>query len=544
MIKKAIFLILVLGFSSGLISARPGGQRQNKKKPNIIVILADDLGYSDIGCFGSETRTPNLDEMAAKGLRMTQFYNSSRCCPSRASLLTGLYPHQAGVGDMMNTRKEPAYQGFLNKNCVTIAEALKPYGYATFMAGKWHVGQDQAHWPLQRGFDRYFGLIDGAGSYFGPYPYRANQQLTIALDNEKFTSGKGYYSTDAYTDHAIQFITENQQSGKPFFLYLAYQAPHWPLQALPEDIAKYKGKYMQGWNQLRKERFQRMQQSGILNARTQLSPLDARVPAWESLSSAEKVNWDDQMAVYAAMIDRMDQNIGRIRQKLKEMQAEDNTVILFLSDNGASHETINPKGFLPEIYERSKLPSSDPNSFTAYGFPGANLSNTPFRMFKHWEYEGGNATPFIAYGLPLVQPGRTLASPAHLIDLMPTCLELAGGVYPKRYAGHEIKAARGQSLVPLFAGKAWKGHDALFFEHEGNKAVRKGKWKLVANYPDQVWHLYNMDKDRSELTDLAAKNAELVRKLSAMYDSWAIAAEVIPFEKLASANKQSGTNEK
>lgn len=509
-----------------------------KKKPNIIVILADDMGYADIGCFGSETKTPNLDEMAAQGLKMTQFYNASRCCPSRASLLTGLYQHQAGVGDMMNTRKEPQYQGFLNKNCVTIAEALKPYGYTTLMAGKWHVGQAKENWPLQRGFDRYFGLIDGAGSYFGPYPYRANQKLTIALDNQEFTPGKDYYSTDAYTNYAIDFIDQNKDTGKPFFLYLAYQAPHWPLQALPKDIAKYKGRYMQGWDKLRTQRFKRMKAAGILDPDIKLSPRDSKVPEWESLTAEEQFRWDDQMAVYAAMIDRMDQNIGRLRKKLKEMGEEENTVILFLSDNGASNETINPNGFLPEIYERSKKLSSDPDSFTAYGFPGANVSNTPFRLFKHWEYEGGTATPFIAYGPHIVKSGKTVSQPGHIIDMMSTCLDLAGAEYPATYKGQKIKTTTGLSLLPLFKGQEWKGHDALFFEHEGNRAVRKGKWKLVANYPDNKWHLFDMEKDRSELNDLSSKNPAMVTELDQLYQSWAAAADVIPFEKLQSGKKQ------
>lgn len=522
-----IFFLTINSFFVGVAQVVPP-----KKKPNIIVILADDMGYADIGCFGSETKTPNLDEMAAKGLKMTQFYNASRCCPSRASLLTGLYQHQAGVGDMVNSIKEPAYQGFLNNSCVTLAEALKPYGYTTLMAGKWHVGQAQAHWPRKRGFDHYFGLIDGAGSYFGPYPYRPNQKLTIALDDKEFEPGKDYYSTDTYTDYAIKFIDQNKNTGKPFFLYLAYQAPHWPLQALPVDIAKYKGKYMQGWDKLRLQRFKRMQATGILDPGIKLSPRDSKVPEWESLTADEQLRWDDQMAVYAAMIDRMDQNIGRIRKKLQEMGQAENTVIMFLSDNGASNETINPNGFLSEVYESSKKLSSDPTSFTAYGFPGANVSNTPFRMFKHWEYEGGTATPFIAYGPNIVKPGRTVSQPGHIIDMMSTCLDLAGGKYPAVYNGQKIKETAGLSLVPLFKGQRWEGHNALFFEHEGNCAVRQGKWKLVSAYPANQWYLYDMEKDRTELNDLSRINPAKVKELSLLYEDWAARAEVIPFEKL------------
>ncbi len=503
-----------------------------KKQPNIVVILADDMGYSDIGAFGAETETPNLDEMAAKGVKMTQFYNASRCCPTRASLLTGLYQHQAGVGDMMNTRKEPAYQGYLNKNSVTIAEALKPYGYSTFMTGKWHVGQAPEHWPVKRGFDRYFGLIDGAGSYFGPYPYRPKQKLTIALDDKEFTPGDNYYSTNAYTDYALKFIEENSKTKKPFFLYLAYQAPHWPLQALPKDIAKYKGKYMQGWDKLRLARFKKMQETGIIPKNIKLTPRDRNVPEWNSLTQEEKVNWDDKMAVYAAMIDCMDQNIGRIRKKLKELGQDNNTVFMFLSDNGASHEIINANSFLPEIFQSSKKLASDPTSFTAYGFEGANVSNTPFRSFKHWEYEGGTATPFIAYGPSIVKPGITSSKPGHIIDIMATCLNLAGASYPSTYNENKIKPTAGVSLLPLFKGQNWVGHKALFFEHEGNRAVRQGDWKLVSNYPDNEWHLYNMLTDRTELNDLSKSQSKKVQEMISLYQDWAQKSEVIPFEKL------------
>lgn len=501
------------------------------KKPNIILILADDMGYSDIGCFGSEIQTPNLDDLARNGLRMPQFYNASRCCPTRASLLTGLYQHQAGVGDMVNTRPQPAYQGYLNQHCVTLAEALKQSGYTTYMAGKWHVGTKPEHWPTKRGFDRYFGLIDGAGSYFDNSPYRPNQKLTIALDDQEYMPEKGYYATNAFADHALDFIEQNPKD-KPFFLYLAFTAPHWPLHALPEDIAKYKTAYRNGWDQMRHERFERMKKTGILAKDAQLSPRDTKIPAWESLSEEEKTSWQDKMAVYAAMIDRMDQNIGRVRQKLKALGQDQNTVILFLSDNGASHENITTDGFLPVIYESSKKPASDPSSFTAYGMRGANLSNTPFRLYKHWESEGGTATSFIAYGPSIVQPGKIDQRPGHIIDIMATCLDLAGGTYPKSYKGKNIVPTEGVSLVPLFKGKSWKGHEALFFEHEGNRAVRQGDWKLVSDYPANQWQLYNLKADRTELQDLAGKQPQRVKEMESMYTAWAKRAGVIQFDEL------------
>lgn len=527
---KRIFTFMMLA-----IVVTMGVHAQNKatKKPNIIIILADDMGYSDINCFGSDIQTPNINAMAKTGLVMTNFYNASRCCPSRASLLTGLYQHQAGVGDMVNTRTEPAYQGYLNHNCVTIAEALKTGGYNTYMAGKWHVGTAPENWPVKRGFDHYFGLIDGAGSYFTPTaPYRPNQKLTVALDDKPFTPGPNWYSTDNYADYAVKYIKDNKATGKPFFLYMAFTSPHWPLQALPEDIAKYKGKFMKGWDALREERLKKMIALGIVPQDTKLSPRDPNVPEWNSLTEAEKVDFDDKMAVYSAMVDRMDQNIGRIRQALKETGVDQNTLIMFLSDNGASSEYTKGNGFLPEILAAAKKPASDPTSFTTYGFPGANVSNTPLRLFKHWEYEGGTATPFIANGPSIIKKHIQSAQPGHLIDLMATCLDAAGVAYPKTYNGNIITPTEGISLLPLMQGKSWKGNNALFFEHEGNRAVRRGDWKLVSQYPENKWQLYNIKTDRAELNDLSTQYPDRMKAMIALYDEWAPRAGVVSFDKL------------
>ena len=519
-----------------LLGMIPVEQQPAPGKPNIILILADDMGYSDVGCFGSEIQTPNLDQMARNGLRMTQFYNASRCCPTRASLLTGLNPHQAGIGDMVGDRGNPAYQGYLNQQCVTIAEALRPAGYRTYMTGKWHVGTAPDQWPRKRGFDRYFGLIDGASNYFNNTPYRANQTLTTALDDQRVTPGPGYYATNAYADYALKFIDSNPKDN-PFFLYLAFTAPHWPLHALPEDVAKYRGKYAGGWDKVRAVRFDRMKKLGILDPNTTLSPRDSTIPAWTTASETEKASWSDNMATYAAMIDRMDQNIGRILAKLKERGEDKNTVILFLSDNGACHELMNGNGFLPSVVERSKLPASDTASFASYGKRGANVSNTPFRMYKHWEYEGGTATSFIAYGPSVVKPGRITQQPGHIIDLMATCLDLAGATYPKTHNGHAITPTEGISLVPVLKGQSRKGHDALYFEHEGNRAVRihagrQGDWKLVSTHPDDIWALYNLKTDRTELHDLSQQQPERVRQMTALYDVWAKRAGVVPYDKL------------
>ena len=523
-------LFLATGLLLSWVPANP--------KPNIIIILADDMGYSDIGSFGSEINTPNLDAMAKGGLRMTQFYNASRCCPSRAALLTGLYPHQAGVGHMVNEREHPSYRGMLNTNCVTIAEALKAGGYSTFMTGKWHLNARPEQWPRQRGFDHYFGLLDGANSYFGNRPYRPNQKLTYALDDAEFTPGSGFYATDAYTDYAIKFIQENKTKNKPFFLYLAYTAPHWPLHALPADIARYKGKYRKGWDKLREERYQRLLAMGFVDKTTRLSPRDEEVPAWETLTEAEKTAWDEKMAVYAAMVDRMDQNIGRLRQQLKETGTDKNTIIMFLSDNGGSYEDIEGLGFSAEIIAANKKPASDPTSFTAYEYEGANVSNTPFRKYKHMEHEGGIATPFIAYYPGVIKPGSLSHQPAHIIDLMATCLDLAGVKYPKTYRGNTIKPHEGISLTPLFKGLKWAGHQELFFEHEGNRAVRQGDWKLLSSYPENKWELYNLKTDRSELNDLSASQPEKVKELASRYDTWANRINVVPYAQLVEMDKQ------
>ncbi len=526
--KNLLIICLISGLSFTATAQKPAA-----KKPNIIIILADDMGYSDINCFGSDIQTPNIDALAKTGLVMTQFYNASRCCPSRASLLTGLYQHQAGVGDMVNTRKEPSYQGYLNHNCVTIAEALKLGGYNTYMAGKWHVGTAPENWPVKRGFDHYFGLIDGAGSYFNPIaPYRPNQHLTVALDDKPFTPGPDWYSTDNYADYAVKYIKDNKATSKPFFLYMAFTSPHWPLQALPGDIARYKGKFMKGWDVLREQRLKKMKELGIVSKETVLSPRDKNVPEWNSLTEAEKVDFDDKMAVYSAMIDRMDQNIGRIRQALKETGVDQNTLIMFLSDNGASSEYTKGAGFLPEIIEAAKKPASDPSSFTTYGFPGANVSNTPLRLFKHWEYEGGTATPFIANFPAIIKQHMQTTRPAHLIDLMATCLNVAGISYPTTYNGNTITPTEGVSLLPLMKGQVWQGHNALFFEHEGNRAVRQGDWKLVSQFPDNKWQLYNIKTDRAELIDLSTQYPDRVSKMEVLFKAWAARAGIVPFEQL------------
>jgi len=517
---------MVLAFSSCSTTG-------DKQSPNIVLILADDMGYSDIGCFGSEIKTPNLDNLAAQGIRMTQFYNASRSCPTRASLLTGLYQHQAGVGDMVADLGYPSYQGHLNDKCVTLAEALKHNGYQAFMSGKWHVGKQPEVHPLRRGFDRYFGLIDGAGSYFEKKAYRVNQVPPVwMLESEDFDPpDSGFYLTDAITDHAISFLKSDAKGDKPFFLYLAYTAPHWPLHALPEDIAKYRGSYMKGWDKLREERFARMKEMGILDASVKLSPRDPMSPEWDSLGDEEKEMWDLRMAVYAAMIDRLDQNIGRVVKYLTDRGIINNTLILFMADNGGCHEPIKNRGsYLPTTAETGTR-----ESFDSYEYPWANVSNTPFRWFKHWVHEGGISSPFIAFCPSHIKPGQMSSVPGHIIDIMPTLLDYAGGEYPLSFNGRELTPMEGISLKPLFGGEKINRKNPIFWEHEGNRAVRDGDWKLVSTYDYSRkqfnnWELYDLSTDRSELNDLSSSQPEKAGEMIRLFESWSERAGVVPKE--------------
>ncbi len=531
--SKRYHSITLQGIASLALTFTACSTSTHQLKPNIILILADDMGFSDIGCFGSEIKTPNLDSLASKGIRMTQFYNASRSCPSRASLLTGLYQHQAGVGDMVSDLGYPSYQGYLNEDCITLAEALKYNGYNTFMSGKWHVGGRPEVHPLKRGFNRYFGLIDGAGSYFERKAYRLNQQpprwMLDSIDYDPTETG--FYLTDAITDYAISFLKEDQSDKDPFFLYLAYTAPHWPLHALPEDIARYRGSYLKGWDVIREERYQRMMKMGILNESSILSPRDEMAPDWDSLSDDDKDMWDLRMAVYAAMIDRLDQNIGRIVNYLTETDEISNTMIIFMADNGGCHEPIKNRGnYLPTSAETGTR-----ESFDSYEYPWANVSNTPFRMFKHWVHEGGISTPFIAYYPGRIPGGRVYHQPGHIIDIMPTLIDISGGIYPEEFNGRDILPMEGVSLLPAFSGKDTERPNPLFWEHEGNRAVRDGDWKLVSEYDYskkefRAWELYNLSEDRAELYDLSFDYPDVRDDLIREYEAWTARSGVVPRE--------------
>ncbi|MBN1344260.1 MAG: arylsulfatase [Phycisphaerae bacterium] len=512
---------LIIAGLCGIASLPRSAAAATADRPNIILIMADDMGFSDIGCYGGEIQTPNLDRLAAGGMRFTQFYNTARCCPTRAALLTGLYSHQAGVGHMVGDYGKPGYRGFLSDRCVTIGEALRPAGYTTLITGKWHVGEDRPHWPCDRGFDRYFGLISGGTNY-----WRLDPGRKMAIDNTPFTPGDGFYITDAFTDYAVKFIGQYARGDKPFFLYVPYTAPHWPLHAWPEDIAKYKGKYMLGWDGLRRQRHKRMIEMGIVDARWGLTPRDTQAKPWSEIE--DKPSWDLRMAVYAAQIDRLDQNVGRIMAKLREMKIEDSTLVMFLADNGGCAERID-RG-------KKGVPPGPPDSFLSYNLPWANASNTPFRLYKHWVHEGGISTPLIAYWPKVIKPGQKTDQPGHVIDLMATCVDVAGAKYPAEFNGKPITPLEGKSLVPIFRGEQRKGHEAIFWEHEGNRAVRQGKWKLVSRFAGTrgkgrpgKWELYDMEADRTELKDLAENQPEKVNEMVALYDAWAKRSLVEPW---------------
>lgn len=506
--RLALLAVLVVSAFSAAAASRP----------NIVFVLADDMGYSDIGCYGGEIRTPNLDRLASEGLRFTQFYNAARCCPTRASLLTGLYPHQAGMGGMVNSKSGPGpYQGYLNDQCVTMAEVLKDAGYTTLMSGKWHVGEERPHWPVDRGFDRYFGLISGAMNYFDILQVKKPGEVRkFALDGEAWQPpNRDWYLTDAITEKAVSYLEEFGGGEKPFFLYVAYTAPHWPLNALEEDIARYADRYSAGWDALRAERHARMKDLGLVDATWPLSPRDGETVDWETV--ADKGDMERRMAVYAAQVDRMDQGIGRVLQALDKTGKADNTLVLFLSDNGACHEG----GALGFDERKNGVPAGGADTYMSYGRSWASAGNTPFRMYKHWTHEGGIATPLIArWPAAIDARGALTHTPGHLIDIMATVVEIAGATYPATRNDKPIAPMEGRSLLPVFRGAARDDARPLFWEHMGNRAVRAGDWKLVAQ-KEGPWELYNLREDRTELQDRAADEPERVQALLQQYEAWA-----------------------
>ncbi|GIQ57334.1 arylsulfatase [Flavobacterium collinsii] len=534
--KKTLLTLNVLLSTVLLVSAQ-NKTTADSSKPNIILIMVDDMGYSDLGNYGSEIKTPNLDKLASEGLRLREFYNNSICAPTRASLLTGQYQHKAGMGFFDINLGLPAYQGYLNKESLTLGEVFRSGGYSTLLSGKWHVGSlDQSQWPNQRGFDKFYGILKGASNYFDakPLPFgKTPYPVKLLLNNEELhPKDDSYYFTDEIGNIAVSFLDEQNKENKPFFLYLAFTAPHWPLQAKPVDIAKYKGKFDEGWDVLREKRIERLKANGILPANQTVSSRDPEVPEWSKLTYDEKQFWKAKMEVYAAMVDNMDQNVGKVLNKLKALKKDKNTLIIFISDNGAQggFNTYNPLG---RGLVRNDGPIGTSGSFDYQEQNWAYLSNTPLQQYKNNMHEGGFSSPFIAWFPSKIKSGRIDKGTGHIIDLAPTFYELAGIEYPKEYNSVKSNPLAGKSLLPVLFDNASEVNRGapLFWERAGNRAVRDGKWKLVSTYPSYEWELYNIETDRGETTNVAQQNPAVVNKLSASYFDWADQTGVVEYSK-------------
>lgn len=497
------------------------------ERPNILLIVADDLGFSDLGCYGGEIETPNLDALAASGLRLTRFYTTGRCCPSRASILTGQYPHRVGLGHMTQDLGLPGYRGRVSDDAVTIAQALGPAGYRSFISGKWHLGTDD---PTKHGFEEFYGTLTSPKTFWDPDHFL---RLPAGRARKEYRP-ESFYGTDAVTDHALEFIRLGRETpDKPWFLYLAYHAPHFPLQAPKEDIAKYADRYHEGWDVARDRRLARMKKLGIVSGDTELTPRSpftdygevntGQNPAWDTLPEARRLDLARRMAIYAAMVDRMDQNIGLIIENLRAAAELENTLIVFLSDNGACAEwdphgfdiTSSPNNILHTGDEIEKM--GGPESYHSAGSGWANVSNTPWRLYKHYNHEGGISSPGIVHWpAGLARAGEIERQPAHIIDLMPTAIEVSGA--PPR-------DGPGLSLLPILSGEN-AGNRTLFFEHEGNRAIMSGRFKLVG-LKGGPWELYDLEADRTELKDLAPTH-QVVGRLARDWRKWAEENHVTP----------------
>lgn len=545
---------------------------QAQERPNIMLIVSDDMGYSDIGCYGGVAETPVLDKLAENGLQYMQFYNTARSCPSRASLLTGLHPHQTGIGHMTDDRIEAGYKGDLNNQCMTIGEVLGSNGYETFAVGKWHQTRfmkkdsPKHNWPLQRGFDHFYGTIAGGGSFYDPQTLcRGNEYITPENDPEY--QPEVFYYTNAITDNALKFLEKRERGEQPFFMYVAYTSAHWPMHALEEDIEPYKGKFDQGWDRLRKEKYEKMIQMGIVDKNWTLSE-DETVPSWEDTEAKE---FEARcMEVYAGMITNMDKNIGRIIDYLKKTGQLENTLIVFLQDNGACEELLGrgpkqpatikaPKGEELRPMEKEELQTrlipyrtrdgrpvwegigtmpGGPDTYIAYGKGWAHASNTPYREYKHWVHEGGISTPLIMHWPAKITSGKGQRryQPGQLPDIMATFIDASHSVYPGVYKEEKIIPYEGISLLPAIEKDNFNYERPLFWEHEGNRAIRSGKWKLVykagkekEDIPLSSWELYNMENDRTETKNLAGEYSEKVTELAQQWENFAIRCKVKPW---------------
>lgn len=493
-------------------------------QPNILLILVDDMGYSDLSCYGSEIATPHIDSLAYNGLRLTQFYNAARCCPTRAALLTGLYPHQAGMGHQNQDKGLPSYRGRINGKATTIAEVLQQRGYTNYQVGKWHVGNTAPFWPGNKGFDQYLTLIEGAMSYFNAWPWAKNQDtLEMRYNGRAYQTPPDFFATDTFSDTAAAFI-QRHDTAQPFFMYLAYNAPHWPLHVRQEDRDLYDGIYDDGWAPIRENRLNKMKELGIISPEMELTNPYPTVPDWDTLSLEAKEDWSTKMELYAAVMHRLDLGVGKVVQALRESGQLDNTLILFLSDNGACQE--DPLG--PWITYPNDGEAGGPYSFPAYELPWANVSNTPFRLFKSFLHEGGMRTPFIAHWPGRIPAGQIdRSSVGHIIDVLPTLANIADTPYPTQIGQRRITPAAGQSLTEVLQGVPDTSDRILFWEHQFNRAVRDGDWKLVSAHrlPGQgrngEWELYHLPSDPTEINDLAEAHPEKVEAMARQYQIWA-----------------------
>ena len=501
-------------------------EKQKADRPNVVVILIDDMGFSDLQCYGGDVPTPNINKLAGEGVRFTQFYNTARCSTSRAALLTGVYPHQAGMGflESLVIPGSKGTTGHLRDDCVTMAEVLDDAGYFTIMTGKWHLGQDKGSPPWDRGFQR--SLSANIGELYFP-DQQQKREAGIKVNGERFDLddpkfGKDWYGPDLLTEWGLKFIDESIAEKKPFFYYLPHCATHFPLMAPKEDIARYRGKFKQaGWDKLREERHKRQIEMGLVDPQWEMTPLPPDVPAWDTLSEADKDRFDNIMAVDAAMIDRLDKSIGTLVEGLKKRGVLDNTVIMIMCDNGGNAES-GPRGRL-----EGKEPGG-PKSVVFLGQCWATLANTPFWRYKHFTHEGGVSTPLIVHwpdGIPKDRDGKLEPQPGHLVDIMPTVCQLTGAKYPTEYQGHKIQPEEGASLVPAFDGKPIDRKEPIYFAHEGNRGLRDGKWKLVMKFKGP-WELYDMEADRTEMHDRIKDEPERAEKMIAAWDAWAKRADV------------------
>jgi arylsulfatase len=486
-------------------------------RPNIILIMVDDMGWSDIGCYGSEIETPNIDRLATEGLLFTQFYNNAKCTTTRASLLTGLYPRNGGRGASK----------LITRNMLTLGEAMRHAGYATGLSGKWHNGAAVGARPFDRGFDEAYGLWSGCCNFFNPKipdpKFKGGQVRTFGhndrlLEFDDFPAD--YYTTDAFTDHAIKTIKAHHASAKPFFHYLPYTAPHYPLHAKPADIAKYKGKYAEGWDVLRRRRLAKQIKLGLVDKNWQVAKRDDLAKDWEQAKTIDE-DWQQlRMEVYAAMIDSVDQNIGRVLDLLDELNIADQTLILFLADNGGCAEI--PGGNNPK-----QIPG--PKQYYSHVGPGwATASNTPWRRYKQYCHEGGIATPLLARWPTKISPGTHSDQVGHIIDFLPTFLDMAKADYPTKHPafGDRTIPLEGKSLLPVFKGKMRKPHEILYWHWATNRAVRQGDWKIAWDKHAKSWELYDLATDRTEAHNLASQHPKLVASLIQKWQAWAKMTDV------------------